>query len=250
MKISITKISTFLDCPRKYWYTYELGIQTPKSEGFYFGSAIHSGLESYYKGEDPLQSAKQALFGKKDSIKEEAKEGVNLDKLYKDAEAVFGVYQTDAPYFKAKEVETRFEVELVHPETKEKLPAHFVGKIDLITDKGELVDHKTAARASNRFFEDKNTLQANGYSYAYFMLEGKLPERFIFNQIIKGNSKRKPQIVPKILHPQLGDICMFFDTAKFVLDAIIRKETKNFGKCSKWNCRFCSYKNICPYYKK
>ena len=70
MKLSITRINTFLEDPRKYWYIYEMRIQTPKSEGYFFGSAIHEGLDNYYSGKDPMEGVRKALFGKKTSLKE------------------------------------------------------------------------------------------------------------------------------------------------------------------------------------
>ena len=88
MKLSVTRINMFLEDPRKYWYIYEMGIETPKSEGFYFGSAVHEGLDYYYSGKDPMQGVSKALFGKKTSLKEEVKEGVDLHKLYTQARKI------------------------------------------------------------------------------------------------------------------------------------------------------------------
>jgi len=245
MNLSVTKISTYLDCPRKYWYSYTLGVQSPKSEGFYFGSAVHEGLESYYSGKDPIEAVRNSLFGKKDKVGETAKEGVDPYKLYKEAKRIFSAYPKQAPYFKPVLVEHFFEVELIHPETKEKLPANFRGKMDLITNDSVIVDHKTSSSPPNNFFEAKNTLQANGYSYAYLMMFGKLPDKFIFNQIIKGNTRREPSFESKILKPLLGDVCMFVDQCKYVLGAMLRKETRDHP--NKSHCRFCQYKNICQY---
>jgi len=245
MNLSVTRISTYLDCPRKYWYSYTLGIRSPKSEGFYFGSAVHEGLESYYLGKDPIEAVRNALFGKKENVGETAKEGVDPYKLYKEAKRIFSVYSQQAPYFKPLLVEHMFKVSLVHPETKERLLAGFVGKMDLITGTGSVVDHKTASSSPNGFFEAKNTLQSNGYAYAYFKMFGKLPTNFVFNNIIKGNTKREPRFEPKIKKPTIGDICSFFNICKSVLDAIIRKETRDYPKKS--HCRFCQFKSICSY---
>jgi len=66
-------------------------ILTPKSEGFYFGSAVHAGLEDYYNRKDPMQGVGNALFGKKANIGEEAKEGVDPYKLHKEAKKIFDI---------------------------------------------------------------------------------------------------------------------------------------------------------------
>jgi CRISPR/Cas system-associated exonuclease Cas4 (RecB family) len=248
MKLSVTKVLTYLDCPRKYWYSYELKIQTKKSEGFFFGSAVHEGLENYYLGKDPMEGVKQALFGEKDRLSEEAREGVDPYKLFSEAKRIFEIYNQKAPYFEPVLVEHRFEIDLINPETKEKLPATFVGKIDLITANAEVVDHKTASGSPNGFFDDKNEFQASGYTYFYLTKFGKLPSAFIFNNIIKGNTRREPRIEPKVLELQLGDVCMFVEKCKYVLDAILRGETRDYPTNN--HCRFCPYKDICSYCNK
>ena len=244
MKLSITKINTFLEDPRKYWYIYEMGIETPKSEGFYFGSAVHEGLENYYTGKDPMQGVSRALFGKKTSLKEEAKEGVDPHKLYTQARKIFDVYAKKAPKFEPVLVEHFFEIDLIHPKTKEQLPATLRGKIDLITASADLVDHKTMSGFDSGYFDEQNEIQANGYAYFYWVKFGKLPNSFIFNQIIKGNSRNEPKFTTKVLNPSLNDICKFVETCKDVLGKISRGETRDYP--SAIHSRVCPCKDICP----
>lgn len=245
MKLSITRINTFLEDPRKYWYIYEMGIQTPKSEGFYFGSAIHEGLDYFYSGKDPMQGVGKALFGKKTSIGEEAKEGVDPYKLYTEARKIFDIYKAKAPKFKPLLVEHMFEVDLIHPITKEQLPAIFTGKIDLITVEGDLVDHKTGGGFGSTYYDDSNWLQATGYAYAYWKAFDKFPRSFIFNQIAKGNSKNPPRFEQKVLKPDLKDIGKFIDICKDVLGKISRGETKDYPSAK--HSRVCPCKDVCPY---
>lgn len=244
MKLSVTRISTYQSCPRKYWYSYTMKIETPKSEGFFFGSAIHAGLENFYNRKDPMQGVNNSLFGKKTTIGEQAKEGVDPYKLHKQAKNIFEAYPDKATYFKPKLVENWFTVPLIHPETKEKLPCLLTGKMDLVTADEAIVDHKTTNNPNSTFFDKQNELQASGYSYAYFMKFGELPKKFIYNLIVKGNSRREPSFHTKILTVTLGDICFFFDTCKEVFDAIDRGETQNYPNTS--HCRWCRFKNICP----
>ncbi len=245
MKLSVTKISTFKDCPRKFWYAYNMRILTPKSEGFYFGSAVHEGLEYYYLGKDPMQGVDKSLFGKKANISEEAKEGVDPYKLRKEAKRIFSIYPQQAPYLKPLLVEHIFNVPLIHPETKETLPVVFTGKMDLITEDAKIVDHKTASGSPGSFFEVKNNLQASGYTYAYLRMFGKLPKCFLFNTIIKGNTRREPRFEPNFTKKTIEDCCNFFDICKEVYGALKRKETKDYTNY--YHCRFCRFHDICPY---
>jgi len=245
MKLSVTRINTFLEDPRKYWYIYEMGIQTPKSEGYYFGSAVHEGLDYYYSGKDPMQGVSQSLFGKKASIAEEAKEGVDPYKLYTQARKIFDIYKKEAPKFKPLFVEHMFEIDLIHPVTKEDIGVTFTGKIDLITVDAQMVDHKTGSGSDNGYFEEANWVQSTGYAYYYWRKFGKLPNSFIYNLIIKGNSKNPPRFEQKPLYPDIKDLCRFIEMCKDVSGKISRGETKDYP--SEKHHRVCPCKDICPY---
>ena len=242
MRLSISKINTFLEDPRKYWYIYEMGIQTPKSAGFYFGSAIHEGLDYYYSGKDPLQGVSQALFGKKASLGEEVKEGVDLHKLYTQARKIFDVYKDKAPKFKPLFIEHWFEVDLVHPLTKERLSDVLVGKIDLITVAGDIVDHKTSSGFYTGYYDEANWIQSTGYAYAYWMKFGKFANNVVFNIIVKGKEIKFEQ---KTFNPDLKDLCKFFEICKDVSDKITKGETRDFPSVK--HSRVCPCKDICPY---
>ena len=245
MKLSVTRINTFLEDPRKYWYIYEMGIEVPKSEGYYFGSAIHEGLDYFYSGKDPMQGVSQSLFGKKTSLKEEAREGIDLHKLYTQARKIFDIYKVKAPKFKPLLVEHWFEVDLIHPITKEQLPTTLVGKIDLITTGGDIIDHKTGSGSDTGYYDEQNWLQSTGYAYAYWMSFEKFPKSFIFNQIIKGNNRREPRFEQKVLTPDLKDFCKFIDICGDVLSKISRGETKDYPSAK--HSRVCPCKDVCPY---
>jgi CRISPR/Cas system-associated exonuclease Cas4 (RecB family) len=244
MKISTSKLNTFSECPRKYWYSYELLIPTPKSEAFWFGGAVHSGLESYYKGLDAFQGFKDALRSK---TGEQPAEGVNLDKLEVEGKRIFELYSKQVLYFQPVLIEHRFTVDLANPETGETLPAVLTGKIDLVTVDGYIIDHKTASRELSSDYQTNN-LQVNGYAYAYWKTFGKMPKGVIFNQIIKGNSRREPAIkATNPIKPTVGDLCFFFQECKSAIDSIVRKETRDYPNPSFFSCQFCQYKNICQF---
>jgi len=246
MNISVSRINIFNVCPRKYWYIYEMEMKTKKSEGMFFGSAVHAGLENYYKKKDPMKGVDNSLFGKKEKG-EEPREGVDPYKLHQDAKKIFQIYDK-APHFKPLFVEYWFEVPMIHPTTKETLPVLFRGKIDLITANCWVVDHKTAKGASNGFFEAKNILQGNGYAFAYHSIFGELPKKFIVNTIIRGNTKRPPSFEQKPYVQDLDDICSFFDECKRVSNAIIKKETRDCP--NQKHCRWCQFKSVCPFASK
>lgn len=248
MRVSISKIQTFLDCPRKYWYQYELYMRTKKSEGFYFGSAIHAGLENYYMGKDPMEAVDNALFGEKMALEEQVEEGIDLSKLHREAKRIFKIYNSQAPRFEPLLIEYMFKVELVHPKTQEKLPASFIGIMDLVTVDSRIIDHKTSSGSPNGFFDRKNKFQATGYSYAFLNVFKRLPSRFIINNVIKGNTRREPRIEPRPIDISMEDINTFFEIVKYFLDKVEKQETRDYPNIN--HCKFCRMKGICPYYKR
>ncbi len=247
MNLSITRVSTFQDCPRKYWFSYENDIKAKKSEGFYFGGAVHEGLENYYNKKDPMDAVKIALFGKKETEREQAMWGVDPYKLLKDARKIFDVYEKKAPKWQPMFVELMFDIPIVHPDTKRELLSRLIGKIDLVTIKAEVIDHKTGSGGSNGMWDKKNKLQAAGYIYAYWYKFNKLPSTFIFNNITKPTSRKEAEVNPTPFIFDRSILNWFFDEMETA-----EKELQNPNlsiTINKSHCRFCQYKDICQYSK-
>ncbi len=247
MNLSITKVSTFQDCPRKYWYSYEADIKAKKSEGFYFGGAVHEGLENYYNKKDPMEAIKRSLFGKKETEREQAMWGVDPYKLLKDARKIFDVYEKKAPKWNPMFVELMFDVPIIHPDTKKRLLSRLVGKIDLVTTDSKVIDHKTGSGGFGGFWYEKNKLQSAGYIYWYWHKFHKLPSSFIFNNITKGNSRREPTIEPTPFEFDESILSWFFEEMKRAEREI--QEPNLSLKIRKSHCRFCQYKDVCEFSK-
>lgn len=49
--ISASSITTFLSCPRKWWFRYILGEREPSTESMKHGTRVHEDIEAYLKGE-------------------------------------------------------------------------------------------------------------------------------------------------------------------------------------------------------
>ena len=59
--VSPSAIKTFLDCPRKWWMTYVLGLRSPATEANIFGSDLHADVEEYELG---LKDAPDSELGR------------------------------------------------------------------------------------------------------------------------------------------------------------------------------------------
>lgn len=52
MKLSYSRLTTFLSCPKKYFYNYVEGLEGKPNEHLLLGQLFHELLEKYYKDED------------------------------------------------------------------------------------------------------------------------------------------------------------------------------------------------------
>lgn len=64
MRLSYSKIDTFLGCPRKYYKRYVLGIKDPGNPHAAFGSLCHEVLEEFVKGKFKDKNIMAAMLKK------------------------------------------------------------------------------------------------------------------------------------------------------------------------------------------
>lgn len=62
MKLSPSRLSTFLGCPKRYEYKYILGLEEESGQAAINGSCIHEGLETFYQLPADARTFEQALF--------------------------------------------------------------------------------------------------------------------------------------------------------------------------------------------
>src|ERR1700751_1090442 len=59
MLASVTEISQFSDCRRRWWFSRQHIAKVP-STNLWFGTAIHAGLEGYFRGNREVDAAQKA----------------------------------------------------------------------------------------------------------------------------------------------------------------------------------------------
>ena len=183
----------------------------------YFGTCIHAGLASFYKGGDPVAAyiaeTKKNNWQKPKTYNEEKYLSVGIDLLERYKKD--GVYLEPIPEW----IEQRKIIQLANPKTGNIIPIPFSFQIDLITKDGYIVDHKTSSSADTNQNET-NRLQGIAYQMAYRAIFGKKPKGFIQNLIVK---QKVPKFIPKILSYSDDDEVYAFDLIEHVLDRIERK---------------------------
>lgn len=148
--VSASQITTFRDCPRKWYLDKVVGLTRPSTPATALGSAVHAILEAYLRGEvDSLNGETEAHRIAQQGFDELPQRGGHLD------------------------VELSLEEDM--PLSDAVVPVK--GFIDLIDhESGEIIDHKTSS--NKRYTKTKKELATNVqlilYAAAYFQ---RYPER-------------------------------------------------------------------------
>ena len=242
-KFSVSQLNTFLQCPYAWQMLYIHKIKTPKSDNLFFGSAVHFGLESLYRGNDPVEAIERYI--RTDPLHERLP-SFDTEKHIRDGKAMMELYLTKGPYLEPLMIEERKTVDLVNPKTNESLPIPFTFRIDLLTQQHQLVDFKTT-KSNGTKQEDLNRHQGLGYYLAHrAMFEGQPPREFIQVSLIK---QKIPKIVPLIVQYSLDEEVWFWNLAKKVLDMIARGEYRTARPMVK-SFYPCPVKDMCPVHAK
>lgn len=156
--LSASQLSKFLLCPEKYRQNYVLGKPEPPGSGIVVGGAFHVAAESYYRtilaGMEPLTleemvttyhrafNAKLEEAGGVEEVRWDSRETADTART-RGQELVSQYVLQVAPNVKPLSVETPFELEL------EGVPVPVTGRVDLVTEGGPVIDHKTSARKTS-----------------------------------------------------------------------------------------------------
>ena len=204
--VTQSELSTFLTCPRLWWYQYKAGVngcgvgikQTP--DYFIEGELGHYALAMWYqtgaKG-TPLMLRKNMINRVNELIEEMGEIDPEMDdKLRVKLAAMVGachgykqVRRSDFEMYEVLFVEEEFSIEVGGVE--------LVGKVDLgLKDKntGEcgFMDHKFMQAISRDAYSALPlTLQQMVYCLGFISLMGKLPDWYIFNFVKKSQLRRK-----------------------------------------------------------
>lgn len=193
--LSHSQISLLLRCARQYYYRYIEKLQVPVGSALILGSSYHKALEVNFLakvkdgqdlGIDVLQDAYDTEWNSRLSRDEIDWQGDSPGDIKDCGKQLLATYmQHAAPFVMPAEVERRFSVHL--PE----LDGYTLdGIIDLITDAGVIVDHKTASRSKTQEDVDGD-LQPYAYAAALFTDPALSVVDFEFHTAVK---KKAPDI--------------------------------------------------------
>jgi putative RecB family exonuclease len=239
--LSVTQLKMFLRCPLQYEFRYIKHLKVPPSGALTLGKAIHSVLEKNYrqkiktKQNLPVEHWKD-LFSdtweknaKETIFKEDEKPGTMKD----DGIKLLQTYHNNiAPKIQPVGVEKEFLIELEH------LKHPILGYIDLIDDKGYIIDHKVSKRSWPKGKEHTD-LQLTAYSLAYKQLEGKKEKGLRFDVMVRNKEPKIQQLSTK---RNQQDINRFKKLIVYVSCSI---ENSIFYPNENYMCPSCGYADLC-----
>ncbi len=239
--LSVTQMRMFLRCPLQFKFRYVDGLKIPPASAITLGKSIHGALESNYrqkvqtKEDLPLEHVtdlfsnwwekelSETVFEEGEKPGQVKDEGIKLVRVY---------HKQVAPKVQPISVEKPFTVPFRNVDYTLK------GYIDLIDERGTIIDHKTTKRvmSAEAIAQD---LQLTAYALAYRTLEGKLESGLRFDVMIRN---KEPKIQQLTTTRNQGDIRRFLKLLGYVTKAI---NTGIFYPNPNFLCPACGYRDLC-----
>ncbi len=246
--LSASQISTYLACPRKWRFRYELGLPAEhRPAALSFGRAVHSAIESLHlaklEGESvdvsklvrTFRADWQAELDTGLSFKSDESPGM----LRWQGEHLVSAYARWLGDRKVVAAEMPFEVDLVDPETGDVTGERLRGYFDVILEGDVIGEVKTAAR---RFDEGtlSRKIQFSAYAYAWRQLRDRDPTVLVIS-LLKQKQKQ-PEVVESVAARTREDDAFFHRLALEVANAI---DQSCFPPNPSFMCGDCEYAKAC-----
>lgn len=240
---SVSKLTTYLICPAKYYFQYvaEVPEETPTTPEAVLGSAVHAGIEALNRnrmgevGQNPAEAMRMSLDANLPHVAPdpETGEGPDRDALLTEANRLFTLYATEiAPKFIPAAVEQRTEVEIAG--------VPFTAVLDVVTQDGWIRDTKTSKRRPSQDDIDNN-LQATVYTLAYRGLAGEDPQGVAFDYLIRTKTPTAET------YPTTRSQKDFDRLARIVEGVTEAVERRVFypNPNSRFGCAGCQFRDLC-----
>lgn len=230
-KVSVSDLASFLSCPRQWWFNYYWRTPVP-APPFWIGQIVHAGLEAYYKTgspEEALGRARKFIVGEIDRLSVQFPEWSGVEaSLTIDAEMALALIANYCIF----DEENPLKAEIVRVEMPVRMPTIegvglISGRIDLLLRSKEtgrlwIVDHKTVGRAPNLAGLDVDE-QMTAYAWLVWRLYGEVPEKIIYNVIVKALPK-EPTVLTSGKTPKLSR-----DKSQSTTSALYRDKIRELG---------------------
>ena len=238
MKVSISGIKLFKACRRAYELKYIHGLEPVETaEALQTGSSYHAKLEELYKTGT-----------------------VDMEDLSKESAMAVAYAKYIYPYFKVSRVEECFEYQLPRGNT-------LVGRVDGITEDGQLVEHKTCSAEIGEDYEygllwDEQILAymlATGARAVWYTVcrkptirqkKGESEEEFFKRMVEWYDEDTDSKIQLLRIERTDEEVRQFREDLKAIVSEMshCKRFYRNCMHCKTWGRR-CEYSSICLHYE-
>lgn len=247
IKLSKSRINTFIMCPYKYYLRYSLNIRPQKKNiKLVIGLTAHKVIEEYL-----IQNKSTKEFVLSD-VNNEVWSSYSLDNTECDSEedliSAKDVCQTLVERFINEitvtpwMIEHSFSLPMINLDTGEQLEdIWWCGRMDFVDERScgaYIVDIKTKSKSGN-FFDIKTSLELTGYAYSFRMETGEEEAGVSLINLIKTKIPKVQQLDDK---RYMDDFIGFFYTIKAIADNI---QNERFYQNPGLHCSFCDYRPFC-----
>lgn len=279
MRISYSSLDTYKTCPLKFKYQELDKIRVPKGAEAVFGSAVHASLKymfernplyptldqvvDYFRGVwdakkasitiDAVDSSSSQDDAEQEEISNERRKQAE-DMYYKDGVAILEkFYKKNSPWnFNVVEMESRFQVELEDPETKEKHQlAGIIDRVDKTDDDVyEIIDYKTGKKMPSQQIIDGNT-QMSIYHLALLNKWPHLDPAKIKLSLyfLKHGEKISTSRLPEDIEKIKNDIIVAIREISEKIKSSEGNSENSFPATPSGLCDYCGYKQMCPMWR-
>jgi len=191
---SFSQISSFLDCPMVYYFRWIEQLKIPPPSAMVLGTDYHKAIAYNFQqkittGIDVPEDEVLDVFN--DAWENDSKYAI-FPALGKPSDVKDSGYRVLQKHYHLKQITTQpmFAEKDYRVEFPD-FPYDLVGKMDLVTDKGEIVDHKLR-RTRPQAWEAEDSLQLSLYGLGYRRLTDKKENKLVLEI---GLRQKTPDIV-------------------------------------------------------
>ena len=179
-EFSASRFNTYKTCARMYYYQYH--ESQPKSVDAYtvMGSALHYAIEHYYKSKELPLTVFSTKFNELSRAAASSETGIVAGNLISKAHQIGQDIIRDFDWGRLNPTEIEFGFRFPFP--KENPLVIMRGFIDMITEEGYILDHKSAGKRPTKAELAVNP-QLLLYVWAYEQVYGKKPEKVFWHHL-------------------------------------------------------------------
>lgn len=243
LTLSASKLSLFLDCPRRYAFRH-VEHRPPEfvSSALHFGKALHEALARFHLDPGVTEDELVACFER--AMNEPAEAPIRFRpyesraSLLELALAMLRAYRAAPPIAAPTGVEVPFEVDLGPTPILRREGLRLCGRYDVLLAGHIVADWKTASRRPDPR-DHRRTIQFTTYAWSYRAEHGVLPR---IEVICLVKDPENPTVQTTWTERTEHDLVLFERTVMRIVEAI---DAGRFPRAQSPRCAYCEYQGPC-----